>query len=109
MMLIDDKNSLTLNTNGLDLISKILETAKPSNKHKNFPGLVIDWEPFFNIFISHYFCGKRQSNMSNYGDHCSALLEAVEAGRLFFAPGSTVKILERIRPLFSFVSTSAYK
>ena len=109
MTLVDESSSLLLNIDSLDIMSRLLKGFKLRKKNEMFPGLVIDWEPLFNLFMTFNFRGKRHNFNSALGEYTQALSDVIKVARYFFPEGSTSKILDRIKTTYSFSSSSAYK
>lgn len=109
LQLVDESNSLLLNVDALDMITDLMRGFKVWKKDEMFPNLVIDWEPFFNLFMAYHFRGKRCAIVSTNGEILSSISSAIIYCRYFFPKGSTAKILERIKSIYSFASSSAFK
>ena len=109
MTLVDESSSLLLNIDSLDIMSRLLKGFKLRKKNEMFPGLVINWEPLFNLFMTFNFCGKRHKLNSALGEYTQALSDVINVARYFFPEGSTAEILDRIKTIYSFSSSSAYK
>lgn len=109
LQLLDESSSILLGTTACDILIRFLDGFKSWKKNAMFPGLVIDWEPLFDLFMGLNFRGKRSGSISINGDFSQKLYVVIDIAKYFFPKGSTAKILERIRSMYSFASSSVYK